>query len=82
MSAKGNAWKTIHTETTTDGHTLELRYAEFGKGKAKCRYWRIYRDGEYAGYASVEEDVEINFNRVRDGYVRNPETGNYERAES
>lgn len=79
MAVKG---KIIRTETTDDGHTVELRYAEFGEGRAKTRIWRIFRDGEYAGYASIPEDVEINFNRVLNGYIRNPETGNYERAES
>ena len=77
MAIKG---KIIRTEPTDDGHTVELWYAEFGEGSAKARIWRIFRDGEYAGYAAVPEDVEVNFNRVLNGYVRNPETGNYEKA--
>jgi hypothetical protein len=70
--------KVVRTETTSNGHTVELRYAEFGD---KTCIWRIFRDGEYAGNAAVPEDVEVNFNRVLNGYVLNPETGNYERAE-
>lgn len=73
-------WKVIRSETDEQGRSIELRYAEFGKGKSKVRYWRIYRDGEYAGYASVPEDVDVNFARVMSGFVLNASTGNYEQV--
>lgn len=73
-----NPWKVIDTATAEDGATVELRYAEFGKGRAKARYWRIYRDGEQAGYGATADDAKTNFARVLAGLVRNPATGNYE----
>jgi hypothetical protein len=58
-----------------------MRFAEFGKGRAKVvRQWKIYRDGQQAGYAVNEADAEVNFERVLAGLVRNPETGRYEPA--
>lgn len=75
-----SAWQTVRTETSSDGHTIELRYAEFGKGRAKIRKWEIFRDGAYAGYAATEQDAEVNFGRVLSGYVRDVETGNYVKA--
>jgi hypothetical protein len=74
-------WKIIKRETTNDGHIVEMRYAEFGKGRAKLRKWEIYRDGTEAGYAVNASDAEVNFGRVLAGFVRNRETGNYEPAE-
>jgi hypothetical protein len=73
-----SAWKTLKSETAPDGAHVELRYAEFGKGRAKCRYWRIYRDGREAGYASIAEDADVNYGRVLAGFERNPSTGQYE----
>lgn len=73
-------WKVLRSETDSENNTVELRYAEFGKGKARAQYWRIFRNGEYAGYGATGDDAEANFGRVMSGYVRNPETGNYERA--
>jgi hypothetical protein len=73
-------WKILRNTTTDDGDLVELRYAEFGKGKTLLRKWLIFRNGVKAGYAVSEEDAAANFARVVAGYVRNPETGNYEKA--
>lgn len=81
MSAKGNAWKVIDRKTVGDD-VIELRYAAFGKGKARCEFWKIYRNDVQVGYGANEDDAMVNYNRVLSGYDRNPETGNYERAES
>lgn len=70
-------WNTIRQETTDDGRTVELRYAEFGKGRAKLRSWKIFRDGVQVGYAVNETDADANFGRVMAGFVRDAETGNY-----
>ena len=73
-----SAWTTIKSEIAPDGAYVELRHAEFGKGRAKLRSWRIYRDGRDAGYASIPADVDVNYGRVIAGFERNPSTGNYE----
>lgn len=58
--ADGGVWKTLKTETVS-GHTCELRYSEAGKGRTKMKFWRMFIDGEYFTYASVERDVETNW---------------------
>lgn len=80
MTAKANAWKILNTDTLVDGSTVELRYAEFGKGRAKVRSWKLFRNGKQVGYASTAEDAAANWERVRAGMVRNPSTGCYEMA--
>jgi|WetSurMetagenome_2_1015567.scaffolds.fasta_scaffold27763_7 hypothetical protein len=72
------AWKTVQSEQDVNGATVELRMIESGKGRAKVRAWRIYRNGEYAGYASSETDAVTNFAHAMNGLTRNPETGRYE----
>jgi len=71
-------WKTLKTQTLDDGATVEMRYAEFGKGRAKVRSWKFFRDGQDVGYAVNAADAEENWQRVCAGLVRNPETGRYE----
>jgi len=71
------AWRTVRIEIV-EGNTIELKYAEFGKGRAKLRKWEIFRNGVKAGYAVNERDADVNFNRVSQGYMLNPETGKYE----
>ena len=71
------AWRTVRIEIV-EGNTIELKYAEFGKGRAKLRKWEIFRNGVKAGYAVNERDADVNFNRVLQGYMLNPETGKYE----
>ncbi|TDD97201.1 hypothetical protein [Actinomadura rubrisoli] len=75
-----SGWKVIRTETDDKGNTVELKYAEFGKGRARVKKWEIFRNGEYAGYAAIEPDADENFRRVLEGYVLNRETGRYEEA--
>lgn len=70
-------WKTIRQETMKDGRIVELRYAAFGKGRAKLRSWKIFRDDVQVGYAVNEKDADTNFGRVMAGLVRDVETGNY-----
>lgn len=70
-------WKVVRREIVGE-NTIEMKYVEFGKGKAKLRKWEIFRNGVKAGYAVNEQDAEVNFRRVLIGYTRNPETGNYE----
>lgn len=77
MTKTTTQWKTIRQETMTDGRTVELRYAEFGKGRAKLRSWKIFRDDVQVGYAVNEMDAHANFGRVMAGLVRDAETGNY-----
>ena len=74
-------WQIIATDTTPDGHEVELRMSESGKGRTKLRTWAMFRDGKKVGYASVERDVQPNWDRVRAGLVRNPETGHYEKPQ-
>lgn len=71
-------WKVVRSEKDDKGNTIELRYASFGKGKARVEYWRIYRNNEYAGYGSIESDAHVNFERVLAGATHNPVTGRYE----
>lgn len=61
---------------------VDLRYYEFGKGKAKIKQWKIFRDGVEVGYGAVESDALANFQRVRDGATLNRETGRYEHIET
>jgi hypothetical protein len=72
------SWKTIRSEIAPDGAYVQLRYGEFGKGRTKLRSWKLVRDGFPAGYASVEGDIEVNYQRVLSGCERNPSTGCYE----
>lgn len=58
------AWKTTRTGTANDGSEVQMRYAEFGKGRAKIRQWKIYRDGAQVDYAVNAEDAEENFQRA------------------
>lgn len=74
------SWKTIRSEIAPDGAFVELRYAEFGKGRSRLRSWAIYRDGFKAGYAAVDRDVDVNYRRVLEGYERNAQTSHYEPA--
>lgn len=74
-------WRIVRNETDEKGHTVEMRYAEFGKGRSKIRKWELYRDGQRAGYAVNAPDAEANFARVMSGYVLNPRSGFYEKAE-
>ncbi len=80
MTVKTDTWKILKTETLADGATVELRYSEVGKGRAKCRYWRMFRNGEQVGYASTAEDADANWQRVVAGMVRNDTTGRYEQT--
>lgn len=79
MNPKSTTWKTLEVATLDGGDTVELRYAEFGKGRAKCRYWRMYRNGEQVGYASTPEDATVNWGRVKAGMIRDAD-GNYAQA--
>ena len=54
-------WTTTHSEIAPDGAYVELRYAEFGKGKARMRSWKLFRDGFQAGYAANEADAVANY---------------------
>lgn len=70
-------WKTLRQETMKDGRIVELRYAEFGKGRAKLRSWKIFRDDVQVGYAVNATDADTNFGRVTAGFTLDTETGNY-----
>jgi hypothetical protein len=37
MTAKANTWKTLQTAALDDGSTVEMRHAEFGKGRANTQ---------------------------------------------
>lgn len=41
-----------------------MRYAEFGKGKARLRKWTFLRNGHHVGYAVTVEDAEANRTKV------------------
>lgn len=74
-------WKVVRREINGD-NIIEMKYAEFGKGKWKVRKWEIFWNGVKAGYAVNEADAEVNFRRVLIGWLRDPQTGTYEmRAE-
>jgi hypothetical protein len=70
-------WNTVRTETADDGHKIEMRYREWGKGRSKVCKWEIYRDGVKAGYAVTAQDADANFERVLSGLVHDPATGAY-----
>jgi hypothetical protein len=53
-------WKTIKTETV-NGRLCELKYGEWGKGRAKARKWEMFIDGEQVSYASIKPDVDPNW---------------------
>jgi hypothetical protein len=73
-------WKTIREETVEGDHVIELRYAEFGKGRAKVKSWKIFRDGVQVGYGATENDAHVNFTRATLGFVRDNTTGVYAKA--
>lgn len=73
-----NRWKVLKSDTLADGSVVEMRYAEFGKGRAKIHCWEFFRSGIQVGYASTPGDAEVNWRRVRSGMVRNTKTGSYE----
>lgn len=77
MSTKNSPWTILKTGYTEDGALIELRYAAFGKGRAKCHYWRIYRDGVQIGYAATAGDAEENFDRAASGLEWERSTGNW-----
>ncbi|MGX6608007.1 hypothetical protein ACWKSP_38695 [Micromonosporaceae bacterium Da 78-11] len=72
------SWKTTRSEPAPDGAYVEMRYAEFGTGRAKVRSWRLFRDGFQVGYAVNGIDADANYRRVLAGFERNPQTGIYE----
>ena len=80
METTRDVWKSVRYEVTPDGHEVEMRYAQWGKGKTLVRKWEIFRDGTRAGYAVNAPDADENFARVMLGYVRNTETGVYEQV--
>lgn len=57
-------WKVIKSGKDVSGCVIELRYAAFGKGRAKCHYWRIYRNNEQVDYGATETDAYVNYERV------------------
>jgi hypothetical protein len=75
MSAK---WEVIRRAIDDQGRTIELRYSVWGKGRSKIHSWKIFRDNVQVGYGATEADALVNFERVRYGFIRNPQTGNYE----
>lgn len=77
MNSATGAWQVIMSGTSADGAEIELRYAVFGKGRARLEQWRIYRDGSQVGYASTPEDAATNYQRALSGLVRDAETGRY-----
>lgn len=72
-----NQYQTIRCGVLEDGSTVEMRFAEFGKGRAKVSSWRFYRNGKQIGYASTPADAEENWLRVRNGMVRDDSSGNW-----
>ncbi|TDC02670.1 hypothetical protein E1091_00265 [Micromonospora fluostatini] len=68
----------MRQEVAPDGHLVQMYYGEFGKGRAKIRSWKLFRNGANAGYASIASDAEVNFDRVMAGLMLNRNTGNYE----
>jgi hypothetical protein len=78
---KSAVWERSNSQRDKAGHHVEMFYAEFGRGAARATCWEITRDGERAGYAVNQSDADANFRKVLDGYIHNPETGNYEWAD-
>jgi len=57
-------WTIVRTETRPDGRTIDLWYAEFGKGRAKTKSWKIFCGNEQLDYAVNEPDADENFRRA------------------
>ena len=61
LSANSAPWRTIRTHATSNGHTMEMRYAAFGVGPARCHFWKVYRNGQQVGSAYLPDDAKVAF---------------------
>lgn len=60
-AAEGDGWDVVAQTTTPGGHRVEMRYRQFGKGRAKVQKWLIFRDGVKVGYAVTDRDADTNY---------------------
>jgi hypothetical protein len=68
------SWQTVRREPGERG-TVELQRFETGKGRRKFVSWQILCEGVKVDYASVPEDVDVNFDRVMRGEFRYEPSG-------
>lgn len=71
-------WQVAAQDTDVNGAAIMMRYAVFGKGRAKLKKWELFRNDEKVGYAVNAADAEVNFARVKNGATLNTRTGFYE----
>jgi hypothetical protein len=63
------SWRTVKREQGVRG-MVELQRYESGKGRHKFVSWQILCEGVKVDYASVERDVEPNFQKAVAGCFR------------
>jgi hypothetical protein len=62
-------WAVLQSQQTEFG-LVELRYAVFGKGRARVRSWKIFCEGFQVNYGAIESDAWVNYERAIKGDFR------------